>query len=532
MGKANWYTALMHFQNNDYDSAFYYYNQSKKNFKIVNDSTNTGKQLLSMSIIQQIEDDYIGSKETVAEAIPYLKKKKDAKYLASSYNVLAINHQELLNYKDATTYYLKAIETTNSKADKFIYQNNLATTYIDGKHYNNAITLLRPIEQDSTIQKSSDQYATIIDNLGYAQWLEDKSNTQNLLLKALNIKINNNDKHGQIASYIHLGNFFLKKNPNEALRYLNKAIKTSKQIKSPKGELEALEFLMALKPKSIVYKDRYIALNDSLYKQELKAKTQFAKMKYDDETNQKTILKLEAEKAKQALEVSKQYTYKIIYLSGGLVLILVGGFIVYILKQRHKREKLQEIYTTETRISQKVHDELANDMYHLINKIQNKTNDNQTDVVNQLENIYRRTRDISHENSTINLDNNYFYLELKEMLNAYQSPQIHISTLGLNKAVFQPIDDSKKITILRVLQELMTNMKKHSNASNVVIRFKKDKKNLHIVYTDDGIGLKKTDHFKANGLQNVENRIKNCNGTLNFDSDRKSGVAINISLPI
>ena len=71
-----------------------------------------------------------------------------------------------------------------------------------------------------------------------------------------------------------------------------------------------------------------------------------------------------------------------------------------------------------------------------------------------------------------------------------------------------------------MLQELLTNMKKHSNASIVVLSFEKSGKYLIINYKDNGIGTSLT---KRNGLQNTENRIQSINGTITFESEINKG---------
>ena len=369
-------------------------------------------------------------------------------------------------------------------------------------------------------------------NLSYAKWRNGIPNQITHFFKALEIRKKENDKRGLIASYRDLGEYFLKRNSYGTKKYLDTVIQLSKKLKIPTAETDALKLLMVLEPKNIAFKDRHIFLKDSLYKQELKAKTQFAKMKYDDKLKQEVITNLTLEKEIKTLEVVTQKNQKTVSILLGIITILSGLFFVYYLKQRHKKDKLNEIYITETRISQKVHDELANDVYNVMNRIQNKTEIQQNDVLDQLENIYQRTRDIAYENGIISPDNSAYYLELKDMLNAYQNETVKISTIGINKDFLEPIKTYKKIVIERVLKELMTNMKKHSHASNVIISFKKEKQNILITYVDDGVGFKKIEHFKNNGLQNAENRIKDINGSFNFDLNREKGIAINISFPV
>jgi len=70
------------------------------------------------------------------------------------------------------------------------------------------------------------------------------------------------------------------------------------------------------------------------------------------------------------------------------------------------------------------------------------------------------------------------------------------------------------------LQELMTNMKKHSQASLVILTMKDVKNKLQITYSDDGVGCEIN---KSNGLLNAENRINSLNGKLILHSNKNEG---------
>ncbi|QQX77228.1 MULTISPECIES: sensor histidine kinase [Aequorivita] len=89
------------------------------------------------------------------------------------------------------------------------------------------------------------------------------------------------------------------------------------------------------------------------------------------------------------------------------------------------------------------------------------------------------------------------------------------------------ISEIKKVTVFRVLQELMTNMKKYSEASAVVLSFQQVGKKITIEYTDNGKGciIK-----NKNGLQNAENRIHAIKGTITFDSEPGKGFKSKINI--
>jgi len=83
-----------------------------------------------------------------------------------------------------------------------------------------------------------------------------------------------------------------------------------------------------------------------------------------------------------------------------------------------------------------------------------------------------------------------------------------------------------------VLQELLVNMKKHSQCSLVVISFKKIENKLQIDYSDNGLGSTFDKINSRNGLQNVENRILAINGTITFDTKPEKGFKTSFKIPI
>ena len=93
-------------------------------------------------------------------------------------------------------------------------------------------------------------------------------------------------------------------------------------------------------------------------------------------------------------------------------------------------------------------------------------------------------------------------------------------TLNLAKMDWSRLKAHEKTNLYRVLQELLTNMKKHSGASHVVFMFSQNEDTTKISYQDNGMG---SDVLKGNGLLNIKNRIKSINGSVNFESERGHG---------
>ncbi|MET0759769.1 MAG: ATP-binding protein, partial [Flavobacterium sp.] len=123
-------------------------------------------------------------------------------------------------------------------------------------------------------------------------------------------------------------------------------------------------------------------------------------------------------------------------------------------------------------------------------------------------------------------------LNLKEMMSNYSNDAVNVLVNGLDVLQNTPLETNKKITVYRILQELLVNMKKHSQCSLVVITFKKIDKKILIEYTDNGIGATPDKINMKNGLLNVENRIRTINGTLTFDKTNHRGFKVSVTFPI
>jgi signal transduction histidine kinase len=115
----------------------------------------------------------------------------------------------------------------------------------------------------------------------------------------------------------------------------------------------------------------------------------------------------------------------------------------------------------------------------------------------------------------------YFLSNLKEMISGFNTDTTQIITNGLDSVNWPTIEKTKKITLYRVLQELLVNMKKHSNSSLVVLSFNKRTRSTSITLIM-ALGPFNKINIK-NGLQNVENRIHAIKGTVTFDTKSDKG---------
>ena len=520
-------------RDNKLDSAFYYYLKSTELFKEEGSSKYIAYNLVGMAHIQQTYGDYYSSEETLTEALPYINN--DVQYQVAANNLFGIAAKELKNYDDAVRYYDTILKTVKDSIARVAILNNIATVYMEQKKYRKAIVLLEPFLKSTILDTLQNKKARIIDNLGFAYY-KDNQIPKGLALmnQALAIRTSINDSYGSIESYLHLADYYQNKDYQKSKENALHAYDEATKHQSIDERLEALGFLMSYNQEKGVntYAKLFVTLNDSIIKVRNNAKNKFAKIRYDSRKAILESIKYKEQRAENLLELETQKNQKYLLFFGFFTLL--GGIVLIVnyYKSKTKRERLEASYSTETRISKELHDELANDVFYAMTfagtqDLQNPIK--KENLIDNLDKIYVRTRNFSRENSPIETGERFEY-NLKQMLNSYKSSGTEVIIKNGNPIDWSKVETEKKIAIQRVLQELMVNMKKYSQASFVVIGFDLEQNSIKIDYSDNGIGFSEKLILK-NGLQNAENRIEAVNGILTFDSQTNKGFKAKILVP-
>ncbi|MDE5432549.1 tetratricopeptide repeat-containing sensor histidine kinase [Elizabethkingia meningoseptica] len=491
-------------------NAFEYFNKAKELFLKNNDSLGIGKSLMNMGIILTAQGDYFGAQETSLEAIKYFNEnnKEQHDYISANYNNLGIVNRNLKNYIKAIEFYNLSMKFSLEKIDKQKCLNNLANVYRDNKQYTKALSIYSQVYKGNN--ESKNEYSRTLTNLAKTKWLQNLDyNPVPELKKALDIRIEEKDLWGQNSSYAHLADYYTKKQPDSALIYANKMYGVAKTLKSPDDQIEALQKLVILEnpEKSKDYFLTYQKLNDSLQTARNKAKNQFALIRYETEKSKADFQKSQADNVKKQNQILKQYAGL-----GILGLALIGtGFWYKRRKKRLEKEKELEVKNTELRYSKKVHDKVANKVYRVMSEVENTPEMKKEVLLDKLEGIYEISRDISYDHEPTDEKH------LVKMLESYSSKDtVQLVQVGISEIGWDEFNKEIQSEVYNVLQELMTNMKKHSQASRVVIRMSRIQNDIIIRYSDNGIG---SETFSPkNGIKNTGNRMETIGGTITFDS--------------
>lgn len=529
-------TGDYYYDKSEFDRAYFNYKRSNTFYLHHRDSLRVGYNLIRMAEIHWKYNDYSGSEDIVTEALKYLKSAPDSTYLSQSYNLIGIAYYQNKNYDKSIEFYNKALELTKDSLAIIVLENNIASAYIDSGDEQGALKKLDSLLTSSVLDRHLDEKALVLNNIGYALFKKNKGDGLSELQQALRINDSLGINDQKIKNCLTIAEFFENTDRQKAISLVKKAVQLSRVSKGIDGELSGLKKLINLTDgeEAKKYSLEYLRLNDSITNVRTNAKNQFAKIKYDYSQELEQNFSLKAKTAENKLVIEKQKTTNTLLLSAFLLTAALIVFLYYILKGRHKREKLEEAYKVETRIAAKIHDELANDVYNTIAYTEHtdfSIPDNRVKLLDSLEDVYSRTRNISKENSGIDTGENYTAI-LKNMLGEYQLNARKIILAGIDSIHWNTVEESKKIVIYRILQELMVNMKKHSKASLVMVRFEFINRTIKIQYSDNGVGISDEKTIFRNGLKNAESRIKTVEGTITFDSNDSGGLKVMISCPV
>lgn len=500
-----------------YDSAFYYFNLIAINST---DSLQKATALTFMGIIQSFEGDYFGGQESYIRSLSYLAERKDIHpyCFQSNYNNLGNNSLDLKNYQAAIGYFDQALSYYTNDTNRLNALNGKAVALQKTGNYKLADSLYETIID--SIKISPMLYARVLSNLTKTRWLQNPHYPAAPdFLQALSIRESIMDNWGLNASYAHLSDYYAATRPDSALYYAKKMYTNTRQINNPDDELEALTKLMNLSPAIQLrqYILRYQYLNDSLQTARNTAKNQFALVRYEAEKNKADNLQLQKDNALKNNQL----------LIGFGLAIAVFTFIMF-RNRRRKQQMEAKVRLQQLKTSQKVHDIVANGLYRIMTEIEHKDTIEKEPLLDKIEVLYERSRDISYE--TPEAAHHDFQTTISRLLTAFASPATRVYVTGNSQAIWDRISTQSQGEIEQVLQELMINMKKHSAAQNVVLKFESQENTMQIHYKDDGVGLPPTFKY-GNGLTNTVNRINGIGGHFTFEPAIK-GLHIRISIPI
>ncbi|MFP4092673.1 MAG: tetratricopeptide repeat protein, partial [Cyclobacteriaceae bacterium] len=343
----------------------------------------------------------------------------------------------------------------------------------------------------------------------------------------------------------------------EALSHLKEALNLADAINSVELKSHALLLHAQAYEKQLDYKQAYqhlaqhLELYDSIFDLEQTRNINELERRYQAEKKTRELAEEQLLTAQQREKLQQQQSLLILALMLTLIFALAVGFLFYFLRQRRRRhaqqlivlqrenelQSVRALITGEekerTRIAKELHDGLSG----LLASIRLRFGTFMDDLgpsgkgqayeesLRLLEQASREVRQISHNLMPEIL----LRYGLVEALNSYFSNITQSGTLTIDFQVMgleERLPSSFELTLYRILQELVNNIIKHSNASDVLIQISESDSLLSVTVEDNGVGFVPESASGGIGLDSIRSRVDYLSGKLDIQSEQGMGTSV------
>ncbi|BBE16826.1 sensor histidine kinase [Aquipluma nitroreducens] len=558
--------AIIYIDKANFRSATNYLNEAMKIREQLKDSLGIAAIYNKLGIIAQKQGRLKDALQNQIEALKIYQNLKLNKYVGYTLNNIAIIHQNLGNNEKALEYHQRALEYRISLKDQegeATSYGNMANLYARMhdtiqaiNYYEKALALSRELKKDELICANLSN----IGNIYMAR--KDYSKALGLFNESLQIKEKIGDAKGISSTLSRIGTVYTETGRfKDASVALNHSLKMAKSAVVLEEELSALLGLAKLKAlthetdSSFVLMRQYIVLKDSVYDNRLKQQILDVQTQYETDKLEQDLYLIK--KDKEFTEVKLQQRKTELWLLIFVMISITGAaiFLFYRHQQRQKAaanaERIQEqearinaVFQAQEeerrRIAKELHDGVGQTIsaikmnyQSLSGKAAEKELAPEFEKIGKmLENAGTEVRNISHQMIPKELEQFGLIPAIEGMLNLHlgNSPlKVEFEHSGFVERIGQHVE----LVLFRVLQELISNVIKHSQARQVSVQL--IKLNTHVVMnvTDDGIGFDAESKEKGGiGLLNMASRIDAIKGHLHFESEQGKGTTVTIRTPI
>ena len=549
------------------DSAAYYFENTKRLFQNTNDEKRIAIVNISLGAIQLRQGDYNKTIETLTESASYFENTNDSLNAAKCYSNIATAFAELELYPKAIEYSEKALqvfENLDQVQFKLITLPNLATQYFKNGDTLKAIDYNAKAERLATELGNKRSLSIIYNNLGELYLNKDSRKAKAYLEKTISLKEELNLRSGIEIAQSNLGYIYLNgQDYQKAISYLEEASKkiNGKQLVFVYNNLSKAHKGLGNISKALDYSERSYQLNDSILNSENQKNLLEIQTKYESEKKENEILKLKTEN----LEVDYKRKKNQNLLIAALTAFLLTLFVIYMLYNNAKRKRTimeQDLKIKEQEFNQllksqelegidaiidaqeqerskmaaDLHDNLGSKVATL--KLYLESYDAKDDFSSYYDKLKRLMSETYNEIRNISKNKNFGAEINKGLIPSTQaiakqisdSKKIDIQVINID--VDMRIENTMEIQIFRIIQELITNIIKHSGASEATIQFSQQNDMLTIMVEDNGKGFDLNTSRTGIGLINIERRMEQIHGELVIDTSIGHGTTVILNIPL
>jgi|LSQX01.2.fsa_nt_gb signal transduction histidine kinase/Flp pilus assembly protein TadD len=519
-------------------------------------------------------DDLLNAVKDYMKSLQISEAQGDSISMGNTYNNLGIVFERLENFEQALIYFEKSLAISREMNDQegvAPVLNNLGNLYNNmGEKEKAFLTLMEALNAWKELNDTL-AIAFSLGNIGnFFLSNEDYREAERYFSQAKSLFEKNNDLHNLAYTYLNLGETLHgRAHYQEALQKFRQGLQLVGEIKQPHLESQFQKSMaetyasLGNYEKAYFHELRYEALKDSILSEDAIRQISFYQTLYETESKEREIQLLRKEQELKELQLTQQNIslektrlQATILMFSLVISILAAIILVSRTRQKRRRmidaeklnnqkEQLKAILKTQEeeriRFARDLHDGLGQLLTALkINVSHMAPNQNGAPgasgevASNLIREMHQEIRNISFNIMPQVLVQKGLLPALNELAHKINNAGSHTLTIR-EHGVTHRFEPPAEIAIYRILQELLNNIFKYSNASQINIQLTQHQDALNIHLEDDGVGFdtSRLEKGKGSGWKNICSRLRFIDGSIEYDSkpNRKYSTVI-IDIPI
>lgn len=538
----------------NYDDALSYELQALEIRKRLGDDAKMANTLNTLGIVYDEKGDYSKALSYYYDARRIYERLKDKSKIAMVLTNIGIVMRAQKDFKNVVSNYRQALTIYEHLKNKFgiaACHSNLGAVYLNIPNYDSAIYYSLLASKEFEEQNIRQFLPTTLSNAAIAYERTNqyaKSKQFFLIAKKFHEEYNSKKELSFTLSQLaklesKLGNF------STAVNDAKEALVIAKKIKAMEQVMQAHQALAEVSANASDFKNAYrehllfAEAKDSLFQKEKSKALLELQAKYETEKHKQEIAFLNQENQLKSTALNRNYLIILGLILFVALLLVVFYFWRYRSIQMQKalaqeqNERLRETQIRAVIDSQEAErkrfaSDLHDGMGQLISALQLnsqsiKNSNDQAKTISLVENSEQLLVDIQQE-----IRNIAFNLMPPVLMKEGLIPAVGELVRRINKAsslkaevvvhdVARRFADVAEISVYRILQELVSNIFKHGNATQLAISFTGYETEVIITIEDDGDGFDLTkfqNSVRSNGYRTIQTRIHLIKGNIDFDS--------------
>ena len=554
-----------------YKEALKFYTSNKQLAQNIKDTLAESNAYQNIGGVYLLEGDWKKAIDFYLKSANLKEKTGDQKGVAHLYHNIARVYFNQKRYETSLAYYQKCenyYSNNKDTAELVEIWSNKASVYIAQEKYNTATELLNQVlpllEQfpNPTVALKAQM------NLGNIHF---KKENYSKALELFKTSFQTAQQQGDDFNLVMINNFlgevyFALQEAKQSIFYYQEALDLSKEFGLLYEQGIALYGLYETHKyagnttQALNWYEQYTTVKDSLFNTETTNVLAAMQASFDAKEKQDSIRVLHAENEKVVLE-NKLKTNQIYLLLLGMGLILGTGALLWLRRHQQQQALLHEQKVKEmlheqerkvwkatvdaqlqerARLGKEVHDSLGSLLAtlqcqyiggkQLLDKPE-PFRESYMAMGGLIKQAADETYRIAHEMDT----GEQFAFELKPALDALMQ---HIRATRQFELSFDYIGKTFKLprklalTLYQVTLEALTNILKHAQAKNVMVRVFQKSFSVILTVEDDGRGFDTKTYQAGIGLRSMQERVSSLGGNINIESTPRSGTTITATVPI